>query len=236
MPLDGQFRENVIIQVKNGPVDFQPREPFSPLFGAMKKTSVMPELQITQEYLGHSIQLVYLAPMWEEFLQSDTYQEGTGSTVARSTDGSIYPQKYTAIAGVANIGLDTNWSGHHFAQANWYAFGRLAWNNQLTSEKIADEWIRLTFLRLRQTTAISNRIGRTFPGSRKTNDASKPRSCRQLYDASWTSSYFCAAGPLWARSMVCTQRSDDRIGLLLTIIRRIQTGLVLTAHKLEAMQ
>jgi alpha-glucuronidase len=145
MPLDGQFRENVIIQVKNGPVDFQPREPFSPLFGGMKKTSVMPELQITQEYLGHSIQLVYLSPMWEECLQSDTYQEGVGSTVARSTDGSIYPQKFTAIAGVANIGLDTNWSGHHFAQANWYAYGRLAWNNQLTSERIADEWIRLTF-------------------------------------------------------------------------------------------
>ena len=145
MPLDGKFRDNVIIQVKNGPVDFQPREPFSPLFGAMKKTSVMPELQITQEYLGQSMQLVYLAPMWEECMKSDTYQEGPGSTVARSTDGSIYPQKYTAIAGVANIGLDPNWNGHHFAQANWYAFGRLAWNNQMTSEKIADEWLRLTF-------------------------------------------------------------------------------------------
>lgn len=145
MPFDGQFRDNVIIQVKNGPVDFQPREPFSPLFGAMKKTSVMAELQITQEYLGHSIQLVYLAPMWEECLQSDTYQDGPGSTVARCTDGSIYSQKHTAIAGVANIGLDANWCGHHFAQANWYAFGRLAWNHKLTSEKIADEWIRLTF-------------------------------------------------------------------------------------------
>ena len=145
MPLDGQFRDNVIIQVKNGPVDFQPREPFTPLFGAMKKTSVMPELQITQEYLGHSIQLVFLATMWEEFLKSDTYQEGIGSTVARTTDGNIFPQRHTAIAGVANIGLDTNWCGHHFAQANWYAFGRLAWNNQLTSEKIADEWLKLTF-------------------------------------------------------------------------------------------
>ncbi len=145
MPFDGQFRDNVIIQVKNGPVDFQPREPFSPLFGAMKKTSVMAELQITQEYLGHSIQLVYLAPMWEECLQSDTYQEGHGSTVARCTDGSIYNQKHTAIAGVANIGLDANWCGHHFAQANWYAFGRLAWNHTLSSEKIANEWIRLTF-------------------------------------------------------------------------------------------
>lgn len=145
VPLDGQFRDNVIVQVKNGPVDFQPREPFSPLFGAMKKTSVMPEFQITQEYLGHSIHLVFLSPMWEECLQSDTYQQGVGSTVAHCTDGTLYPQKYTAIAGVANIGLDTNWCGHQFAQANWYAFGRLAWNNNLKSEQIADEWIKLTF-------------------------------------------------------------------------------------------
>jgi alpha-glucuronidase len=145
MPLDGQFRDNVIIQVKNGPVDFQPREPFSPLFGAMKKTSVMPEFQVTQEYLGHAIHLVFLATMWEECLQSETYQEGAGSTVARCTDGSVYPRKHTAIAGVSNVGLDSNWCGHPFAQANWYAFGRLAWNNSLTSEKIGDEWIKLTF-------------------------------------------------------------------------------------------
>jgi alpha-glucuronidase len=154
MPLDGQFRDNVIIQVKNGPIDFQPREPFSSLFGAMKKTAVMPELQITQEYLGHSIHLSYLASMWEEFLQSDTYQQGKGSTVARCTDGSIFPQKITAIAGVANIGLDANWSGHHFAQANWYAFGRLAWNHQLSSEKMADEWIKLTFSPENQTNPL----------------------------------------------------------------------------------
>ena len=145
MPLDGKFRDNVIIQVKNGPIDFQPREPFSPLFGAMKKTSVMPEMQITQEYLGQSIHLVFLASLWEEFLHSDTYQEGPGSTVARCTDGSILPQKHTAIAGVSNIGHDANWCGHPFAQANWYAFGRLAWNNKLTIEQIADEWIKLTF-------------------------------------------------------------------------------------------
>jgi alpha-glucuronidase len=145
MPLDGQFRDNVIIQAKNGPVDFQPREPFNPLFGAIKKTSVMPELQITQEYLGQSVQLVFLSTMWEEFLNSDTYQKGKGTTVARCTDGSVYPQEHTAIAGVANIGLDTNWCGHEFAQANWYAFGRLAWNNKLTSDEIAEEWIRLTF-------------------------------------------------------------------------------------------
>jgi alpha-glucuronidase len=145
LPLDGQFRDNVIIQVKNGPVDFQPREPFSPLFGAMKKTSLMPEVQITQEYLGHSIHLVFLSTMWEEFLKSDTYQQGEGSTVARCTDGSLFPQKHTAIAGVTNVGLDVNWCGHIFAQANWYAFGRLAWNDKLTSEQIADEWIKLTF-------------------------------------------------------------------------------------------
>jgi len=147
MPLDGQFRDNVIIQAKNGPIDFQPREPFSPLFGALETTSVMPELQITQEYLGQSTHLVFLAPMWVEFLQSDTYQKGEGSTVARCTDGSNFPQRFTAIAGVANIGLDSNWCGHQFAQANWYAFGRLAWNNRLTSDRIADEWIRLTFPR-----------------------------------------------------------------------------------------
>ncbi len=145
MSLDGKFRDNVIIQVKNGPIDFQPREPFSPLFGAMKKTSIMPEFQVTQEYLGHAVYLVFLSTMWEECLQSDTYQQGKGSTVARCTDGSIYPQKNTAIAGVSNIGLDTNWCGNQFAQANWYAFGRLAWNDTLKSEQIADEWIRLTF-------------------------------------------------------------------------------------------
>lgn len=144
-PLDGKFRDNVIIQVKNGPVDFQPREPFSPLFGAMKKTAVMPEFQITQEYLGQSIHLVFLSTMWEECLRSDTYQAGKGSTVARCTDGSIYNQSHSAIAGVANTGLDTNWCGNDFAQANWYAFGRLAWNNKLGSDQIADEWIRLTF-------------------------------------------------------------------------------------------
>ncbi|WP_071146093.1 alpha-glucuronidase [Bacteroides ihuae] len=145
MPLDGKFRDNVIIQVKNGPIDFQPREPFSPLFGAMKQTAVMPEFQITQEYLGFSNHLVYLAPLWKECLESDTYQHGQGSTVACVTDGSVYPHQLTAIAGVANIGDDANWCGHPFAQANWYAFGRLSWNNELTSAQIADEWIKQTF-------------------------------------------------------------------------------------------
>lgn len=144
-PLDGKFRDNVIIQLKNGPVDFQPREPFSPLFGTMQKTPIMAELQITQEYLGFSNHLVFLSPMWKECLDSDTYCAGEGSTVAKTTDGSIFNQKITAIAGVANIGEDTNWCGHHFAQANWYAYGRLAWNHQLTSEQIADEWLQMTF-------------------------------------------------------------------------------------------
>jgi alpha-glucuronidase len=145
VPLDGQFRKNVIIQVKNGPVDFQPREPFSPLFGAMKKTTLMGELQITQEYLGFSDHLAYLGTMFEEFLDADTYNFGKNSTIARITDGSIFNDSITAIAGVANIGLDSNWCGHHFAQANWYVFGRLAWNHKLSAREIASEWLKQTF-------------------------------------------------------------------------------------------
>ncbi|WBV57072.1 alpha-glucuronidase [Chryseobacterium daecheongense] len=145
VPLDGKFRDNVIIQIKNGPVDFQPREAFNPLFGALRKTSEMVEFQITQEYLGISNHLVYLAPLFKETLESDTYSDGQGSTIAKITDGTLRPAKLTAISAVANIGEDTNWTGHHFAQANWYAFGRLAWNHQLSSEQIADEWIKMTF-------------------------------------------------------------------------------------------
>jgi len=146
IPLDGAFKKNVILQVKNGPLDFQPREPFSPLFGGMKKTPVMAEFQITQEYLGGSKQLVFISPLWEECLNSDTYQYGKGSTVAACTDGSLAHSDFTAIAGVSNIGTDLNWTGHTFAQANWYAFGRLAWNNKLESKVIAAEWIKQTFL------------------------------------------------------------------------------------------
>lgn len=153
-PLDGKFRDNVIVQIKNGPIDFQPREPFSPLFGAMKKTAVMPEFQITQEYLGFSNHLAFLAPMWKECLDSDTYLQVEGSTplqnkhstIARVTDGSLFPHALTAISGVANIGDDANWCGHPFAQANWYAFGRLAWNHSLSSEQIGEEWLKQTFL------------------------------------------------------------------------------------------
>jgi alpha-glucuronidase len=143
-PFDGKFAPNVLLQVKNGPIDFQPREPFHPLFGAMPKTQIMPEFQITQEYVGQSNDLVFLAPMWREFFGSDTYARGRGSTVARVVDGTLYHQKLTGIAGVANTGSDRNWTGHHFAQANWYGFGRLAWTPDLSSRQIANEWIAMT--------------------------------------------------------------------------------------------
>ncbi|MGC4037012.1 MAG: alpha-glucuronidase family glycosyl hydrolase [Chitinophagaceae bacterium] len=145
VPLDGKFRDNVLIQVKNGAIDFQPREPFHPLFGAMPKTPLAMEFQLTQEYLGQGTHLVYLAPLFKECLQSDTYAEGKGSIVAKVIDGSLDHHSLTCMAGVANIGNDTDWCGHPFAQANWYALGRLAWDYDLTSSQIADEWLRMTF-------------------------------------------------------------------------------------------
>lgn len=145
MRLDGQFRPNVAIQVKNGPIDFQPREPFHPLFGAMKQTPVIAEIQATQEYLGQAKHLVYLGTMWEEFLGADTCAAGRGSSVAKVLAGRIQPSRLTGMVSVTNPGLDTNWCGHHFSQANWYAFGRLAWDPELPAEGIADEWTRMTF-------------------------------------------------------------------------------------------
>ncbi|CAM3381233.1 alpha-glucuronidase family glycosyl hydrolase [Rhodothermus bifroesti] len=145
VPLDGRFRSNVLVQVKNGPLDFQPREPFHPLFGATPQTPLMMEFQITKEYLGFSTHLAYLGTMWEEVLQADTYARGEGSTVARIIDGSLFGHKLTGMAGVANIGTDRNWCGSIFDQANWYAFGRLAWNPYLRAAEIAEEWIRMTF-------------------------------------------------------------------------------------------
>lgn len=144
VPLDGQFHRNVFVQAKNGPIDFQPREPVQPLFGSMPKTPLMLELQITQEYLGHSKHLVYLGPMWKEYLEFDTYAEGPGSTLAEVIDGSLHGYNIAGIAGVTNIGDDRNWCGHIFAQANWYAYGRLSWDHSLTAEQIAEEWIRMT--------------------------------------------------------------------------------------------
>jgi len=145
VPLDGRFRANVLVQVKNGPLDFQPREPFSPLFGAMPRTPLMAELQITKEYLGQDTHLAYLGTMWQEVLSADTYAKGSGSTIARVLDGSLFGYATTGIAGVANVGSDSNWCGSIFNQANWYAFGRLAWDPTLSAAAIADEWIRETF-------------------------------------------------------------------------------------------
>ena len=144
-PFDGQFKKNVLVQVKNGPIDFQPREPFHPLFGAMPKTPLMMEFQITQEYLGQATHLVYEAPMFKEILNADTYTNGKGTTVQKIINGSINQHSLNGMAGVANIGNDMNWCGHPFAQANWYAFGRIAWNGNLTSEEIAKEWTAQTF-------------------------------------------------------------------------------------------
>ncbi len=176
-PLDGSFRKNVMVQVKNGAIDFQPREPFHPLFGALPKTPIMAEFQITQEYLGQATNLCYLAPLFKETLDADTYVRGGNqatprpntqearppiqpnrpplpvamttsvplATVAKVVDGSLDQQPISGIAGVTNIGDDRNWTGHPFGQANWFAFGRLAWNHELSSEHIANEWIKMTF-------------------------------------------------------------------------------------------
>jgi alpha-glucuronidase len=142
VPLDGKFEKNVVVQAKNGPLDFQPREPFNPLFGKMPKTTLAMEFQITQEYTGQGVQLVYLAPMWKEVLDADT---GGGFTVAQVVDGSAQHYSRSVIAGVANTGSARNWTGQDFAQANWYAFGRLAWDYNLSSEAIAEEWTRMTW-------------------------------------------------------------------------------------------
>ena len=167
VPLDGEFADNVSVQVKNGPIDFQPREPFSPLFGAMPKTSLAMEFQITQEYLGFSTHLAYLATMFKETLDSDTYQYGKGSTVAKVIDGSYYKAgkpHLTVMAGVANIGMDRNWTGHIFGQANWYAFGRLAWDHRLSAEKIAADWVKMT---LTNDTKAEQTIVTMMMGSRE---------------------------------------------------------------------
>ncbi|NJR78138.1 alpha-glucuronidase family glycosyl hydrolase [Sphingomonas corticis] len=144
-PLDGKFADNVLVQVKNGPLDFQPREPFHPLFGAMPKTPLVAEFQITKEYLGFSTHLAYLGTMWSEVLSADTFAKGKGSTVAKVVDGSLEGHRLTGIAGVANIGTDRDWSGSIFDQANWYAFGRLAWDPAADPAALAREWAAQTF-------------------------------------------------------------------------------------------
>lgn len=144
-PLDGKFNKNVFVQPKNGAIDFQPREPFHPLFGSMPETPLAIEFQITQENLGHAGHLVYLGSLFEETLQSDTYEKGKGSTVSKVLQNYKKTHGISAMAGVPNIGTDINWTGHLFGQANWHAFGRLAWNPDLSSIELSEEWIRMTF-------------------------------------------------------------------------------------------
>ncbi|HEY8454797.1 MAG TPA: alpha-glucuronidase family glycosyl hydrolase [Actinopolymorphaceae bacterium] len=144
-PLDGEFDDNVVVQIKNGPIDFQVREPVHPLFGALPNTNSMLELQITQEYTGQSTHLCYLVPMWKQVYDFDTHAKGPGTTVARIVDGSAYGYHHSGVAGVMNFGSDVNWTRHHLAAANTHGFGRLAWNPGLEPAKVAEEWVRMTF-------------------------------------------------------------------------------------------
>lgn len=164
-PLDGKFNKNIFVQPKNGPIDFQPREPFHPLFGAMPQTPLMLEFQITQEYLGYATNLAYLGPLFEECLDADTYTKGKGTTVANVLEDYNRSHGISGIAGVANIGTDINWCGHLFGQSNWYAFGRMAWNPELSSEEVADEWLRMTF---NNNTSFVNPIKEMMQQSRET--------------------------------------------------------------------
>ena len=145
MDLDGTFKDNVVLQIKNGPIDFQVREPLSPLLGAMKDTNQIMEFQVTQEYLGHSKDVCFLIPQWKEYFAFDTYALGAGSTIDKVASGKLHNRKHGGVVAVANIGRDANWTGHKLAQANFYGYGRLIWNPELTAEEIADEWIHLTF-------------------------------------------------------------------------------------------
>jgi alpha-glucuronidase len=144
-PLDGQFAANVLVQIKNGPLDFQPREPAHPLFGALPHTNEMLEVQLTKEYLGFSTHLVYLGALYSEVLRWDTFAHGPGSTVAQVIDGSLDRHTLTGMAGVSNVGVDRDWTGSIFNQADWYAFGRLAWDPQADPALIATDWVRMTF-------------------------------------------------------------------------------------------
>lgn len=144
-PLDGEFDDNVILQIKNGPMDFQVREPVSPLIGELEKTNQFLEFQIAQEYLGQQRHLVYLIPQWKEVLEFDTHAKGQGTQVKDIVSGEVFGNKIAGIVAVTNVGIDYNWTGHTIAQLNFYGYGRLIWNPDLTSEEIALEWIKQTF-------------------------------------------------------------------------------------------
>lgn len=163
IPLDGTFRDNVMVQVKNGAIDFQPREPFHPMFGAMPRTPLMMEFQITKEYLGFATHLAYLGTMWEEALRADTYRP-EGNRVANVLMKPVAPGAVTGMAGVANVGTDLNWSGSQFDQANWYAYGRFAWNPEDKAEPIAREWATLTWGR---DPALVNSVVKMMMGSQE---------------------------------------------------------------------
>lgn len=163
-PLDGKFRDNVLVQVKNGAIDFQPREPFHPLFGAMPKTPLMMEFQITKEYLGFATHLAWLGTMWEEALEADTFRPKKGWTVSKVLTTPVEAGAATGMAGVANIGSDINWSGSQFDQANWYAFGRFAWDPDARAEPIARDWAALTW---GNDPAVTGPIVKMMIGSRE---------------------------------------------------------------------
>jgi alpha-glucuronidase len=207
---DGQFAPNVLLQVKNGPIDFQPREPFHPLFGAMPKTPLMLEVQITQEYLGFSNHLVFLAPMWRECLDSETYANEPGSTVARMVEGAHSGRRLTGMAGVANTGSDRNWTGHDFAQANWYAFGRMAWDPDRSPVQVAGEWVPMTLTHDREAIAA---IVRIMLGSHEAEvDFMTPLG---LHHIMWPGHHYGPA-PWWARDVrpdwnsIYYHRADER--------------------------
>lgn len=145
MPLDGKFNENVLLQIKNGPMDFQVREPVSPLFGGLQKTNQTLELQITQEYTGQQRHLCYLVPMWKEILDFDTCSQGRDTSVKKITSRAVFKNKFGGMAAVANIGDAPNWTGFQLAQSNLYGYARLTWEPDLTAEEISEEWVRLTF-------------------------------------------------------------------------------------------
>lgn len=144
-PLDGEFADNVILQAKNGPLDFQVREPVNPVIGGLPNTNVGIELQITQEYTGTNLHLCYLIPQWKEIFNFDTFARGEGSLVKNVLDGSLFGRSLSLVAGVANTGSSKNWTGNFLAQANWHGFGRLAWNPSLEPADIAEEWVRMTY-------------------------------------------------------------------------------------------
>jgi alpha-glucuronidase len=144
-PLDGRFRDNVLLQIKNGPMDFQVREPVSPLLGAMKQTNQVMEFQITQEYTGQQRHLCYLVPQWKQALDFDTHVNGAGSEVKKIANGSLFGMRHSGVAAVSNIGDDDNWTGHILAQANLFGYGRLAWNPAITADEITRDWVSSTF-------------------------------------------------------------------------------------------